>query len=774
MGLISKFRHNRLAALAARRARARRLAPAGWTLEPRQLLATFTVTSPLDSGPGTLRRAILDANANAGADTVRFSLRGSDRTIALTSGPLSISDDLRIDGPGAGRLTVSGGGASSVFVIAPTGPITSATTALNVTIEDLTIADGQATGGVGIGEGGGIRAILTDLSVSDSAFLNNSATGVGGGIFLNGVFLDESGGIIASGGSLSVEDSTFEDNSTGSGGAAIFVVDASTRVQDSTFDSNRSDFGGGGAIRTFNFAVPSLPLVIEGSTFRDNRSGSGGAVAASGQARIVDSVFRNNQSQEGGAVLIFQNFNEPLNRLTVVGSRFEGNSVSGPTVSFAEGGAIYVDARSELIVRDSTFRDNSVSGTRTGSGGAIFGQFNSVLTIQGSQFESNLARTTGNFADRAGGGAIFGNDGTALSVIDSQFLDNRAESKGNAAVGGAIRNSSRSNFGAPSTRALTIRSSRFESNAAVGLVDTEPSTVGGATALGGAVSISGGPAVITDSSFRDNRAQGGSRGPTNPGGFASGGAVNSQGGGPLTISGSFFRDNEARGGAGANLGFPGSAFGGAISDEFRFEGDSTITDTRFVENRAIAGFGTGGTAGGGAINFQTSPGVFTRIQVIGNQAVGGSGANAGNAQGGGLNLSGPSYQILDSQIVNNRVEAGDSTTSGGRAGDARGGGVAAFTNGDGLTVSGSRIASNRIFGGFGSTGGNAFGGGLFATRALTVLDSTIVANGAIAGPNGQGFGGGIYLTPGATFTINSASRVRGNRATTAGNNIFRA
>ena len=44
---------------------------------PAALAATFTVTSNADSGPGTLRQAILDANANPGDDTITFALPGA-------------------------------------------------------------------------------------------------------------------------------------------------------------------------------------------------------------------------------------------------------------------------------------------------------------------------------------------------------------------------------------------------------------------------------------------------------------------------------------------------------------------------------------------------------------------------------------------------------------------------------------------------------------------------------------------------------------------------
>src|SRR5690242_10143101 len=55
-------------------------------LEERTLFAVFTVTSAADSGPGTLRQAILDANAAAGADTVAFAVGGGG---AVSIAPLS-------------------------------------------------------------------------------------------------------------------------------------------------------------------------------------------------------------------------------------------------------------------------------------------------------------------------------------------------------------------------------------------------------------------------------------------------------------------------------------------------------------------------------------------------------------------------------------------------------------------------------------------------------------------------------------------------------------
>src|SRR5262245_52055447 len=84
-------------------------------LEGRVVPATFTVLNTNDAGAGSLRQAILDANADTVADTILFNTipaNGTDfttaRTITLTTGSLTIANPLTITGPGATLLTVSG------------------------------------------------------------------------------------------------------------------------------------------------------------------------------------------------------------------------------------------------------------------------------------------------------------------------------------------------------------------------------------------------------------------------------------------------------------------------------------------------------------------------------------------------------------------------------------------------------------------------------------------------------------------------------------------
>lgn len=61
--------------------------------------ATFVVSSTLDSGAGTLRQAILDANATAGTDTITFAIAGSGlHTISPATNLPNITEAVIIDG----------------------------------------------------------------------------------------------------------------------------------------------------------------------------------------------------------------------------------------------------------------------------------------------------------------------------------------------------------------------------------------------------------------------------------------------------------------------------------------------------------------------------------------------------------------------------------------------------------------------------------------------------------------------------------------------------
>src|SRR5215216_4278535 len=98
---------------------------------------TYTVANTNDSAPGSLRQAILDANASSGvADTIDFDLSLSGpQTITLASQLPTITDgaELTIEG-GSADITLSGNNAVRVFMVGNSAKLT---------LNNLTVANGR-------------------------------------------------------------------------------------------------------------------------------------------------------------------------------------------------------------------------------------------------------------------------------------------------------------------------------------------------------------------------------------------------------------------------------------------------------------------------------------------------------------------------------------------------------------------------------------------------------------------------------------------------------
>ena len=129
--------------------------------------ATFLVSSTADSGPETLRQAILDANATGGDDTIEITATG---TIVLSSPLPMIADNTVLNGTGTNQVTISGNNAVQIF------STKSGTT--NV-FNGVSISRGLATNdkqGAGISNAGDLT--LMNCAVED----NTTIAGLGGGI----------------------------------------------------------------------------------------------------------------------------------------------------------------------------------------------------------------------------------------------------------------------------------------------------------------------------------------------------------------------------------------------------------------------------------------------------------------------------------------------------------------------------------------------------------------------------------------------------------------
>jgi hypothetical protein len=80
---------------------------------------TFTVTNTNDSGPGSLRQAMLDSNTNVGTDTIAFAIGSGAQTIAPIADLPPVNDAVTIDATtqpgfsGTPLITLSGAGTGS-------------------------------------------------------------------------------------------------------------------------------------------------------------------------------------------------------------------------------------------------------------------------------------------------------------------------------------------------------------------------------------------------------------------------------------------------------------------------------------------------------------------------------------------------------------------------------------------------------------------------------------------------------------------------------------
>lgn len=208
-------------------------------LEPRTLLATFFVSNLNDAGAGSLRQAILDANAAGGADVIEFNSPTAG-TITLTSGELVVTDSLSILGPGAGIIAIHGNDASRIF------RFDSGTS---------TISGLRVTGGLAF-NGGAIRNAGT-LTINNSTITQNQSNAGGGGAIDNT-------------GTLSVTNSTISGNNAGIGDGGAIRSSGTVTIVNSTISSNQAIGGGGVA----NFGVS---MSIRNSTITQNTATVDGA-----------------------------------------------------------------------------------------------------------------------------------------------------------------------------------------------------------------------------------------------------------------------------------------------------------------------------------------------------------------------------------------------------------------------------------------------------------------------------------------------------------------
>jgi PKD repeat protein len=370
------------------------LAALGFLLAPGRAAAngSYLVTTVADSGPGSLRQGIADANAGVCASvcTITFSVNG---TFFLTTGVLNVTGQVKIMGNGVANTKLDGSNSSGVFVL---------NSGSNV-IQDLEIRNGKSvSGGGGIFVSPGANATLSNVD-----FLSNSAPGNGGGAIMNkgtltyivGTLTSNTGGrggaiCNTSSGRLLLQAILQSNTSTLSGGG-IDNQGQLTMATSGIFNNTSATDGGG----LFN---SSTGLAILASVTLDGNSSGGGATSFAGgginnkgNLGLTESTLSNNQAPAtagyGGGLLNDIGATATLTNVTI-SSNFAG-SLGGGIKSFGS-----------LTVDFSTIADNTGPGSINGvslGGGSI--------TVRDSILKGNSSNCGGSISS---GGYNVSDDGS--------------------------------------------------------------------------------------------------------------------------------------------------------------------------------------------------------------------------------------------------------------------------------------------------------------------------------------------------------------------------
>ena len=327
--------------------------------------ATFNVTNLNDSGTGSLRQAISDANAAAGADAITFQA-GLTGTITLTSGQLVVTDSVDVQGPGQAVITVDGNNATRIFYLYNNSAL------LDVTISGLTLEHGNDDGGAGIVDFG------ENLTLDHVTVQNNTSSGEGG----------QGGGValLQGSGSLTVLNSTVSGNQADKGGG-IYVEDsgAPVLIQDSVISGNQTT-GRGAGIYLYH---PSYNVTIERSTIANNTAGGNGGgiylyTMGGGAFTLRQTTISGNTAANGGGAFFYQADYSPDAPLFI-----ENSTISGNHATAGNGGGLFFESlNGAAILRNSTVADNDATGT---GGGVYLYLYRDTLTVQNSIIAGNTA-----------------------------------------------------------------------------------------------------------------------------------------------------------------------------------------------------------------------------------------------------------------------------------------------------------------------------------------------------------------------------------------------
>lgn len=333
-------------------------------LEDRRVPSTFTVTTVADSGPGSLRQAILDANRDGTASTITFDVQGQ---ITLASPLPTIMEPITVDGSGQ-ELSGSGGTGLSLFAHGEVHGLTLDGFTTGILLEDAqsVVQHVRALGnGVGIQADGGASQILDNVvkgnSVGISVTLPNNVI-QGNRVVHNGdgIRLEEEGS-----GNV-VSDNTVLRNS----GDGIY-----NELRYTTITGNRVEHNGGNGIDIHGLVGQDT---VAGNTI-DGNGWDGVAVQQVNQVMILGNAISGNGNR---GIELIDGANQGqaapvLDRAVVHGDNtvITGSLTSTPDATFTlefygDGGAVLLGTAT-VTTDDSGYSAFRVSVNTTSSGDSI-------------------------------------------------------------------------------------------------------------------------------------------------------------------------------------------------------------------------------------------------------------------------------------------------------------------------------------------------------------------------------------------------------------------
>jgi Ca2+-binding RTX toxin-like protein len=463
------------------------------SLEVRALLATFVVTNLDDTGEGSLRTAISDANGSLGADTIVFE-SGLTGTIFLTSDEMTITESLTIIGNGIANTVIDAQLNSRIFDIT--------STAEDVTLDSLMLQNGRTTGdNVNLldttNSGGAVRSLSSGtLTISQSNISGNSTTGYGA----------RGGGIFAKSSAVTLTNSTVSGNSTAGGfadGGGIYAYSGAVTLTNSTVSGNSTTGNGasGGGILSYSGLVTLTNSALVGNNTAGAYAFGGGIRKSSGALTLTNSTVSGNSATggfaDGGGIYTYSGV------VTLTNSTVSGNSTAGDN---ADGGGIHT-VSGEIALTGSTVSGNSTAGSFS-RGGGVFAN-SGMVTLTNSTVSGN---NTG--GSNARGGGIYSRSGAVTATNSTVFGNSTA---GSYADGGGISSDS----GALTLTGSTVSGNSTAANnvqgggiyARSGAVTMTNSTVSGNSttgigANGGGILAFFGALTLTNSTVSGNQVTG--------------------------------------------------------------------------------------------------------------------------------------------------------------------------------------------------------------------------------------------------------------------------